>query len=118
MLKVRQGVLGTSIPTSPAVGTTKVIRRITPSAMQRRFTIPEETAIVDLATTALKLARERLLNASYVDLDLAEVATGINAIVNFLAVTPVEEGSEEMIVTDVATRVSELLSNGLAIEAP
>jgi len=117
MLKVRQGTIGAILPVGVESGTTQVIRHITPSAMQRRFTIEEETALIDHGPTKLKLARERMLNAEYVDLDLAEVSDGINAIVNFLATIPSEEDAEVMVVTDVDNRIAQLLTNGVTTEA-
>jgi len=95
---------------------TVVVRHITPSAMQRRFTLDEETAIVDQAPTKLKLARDRMLNASYVDLDLDEVVEGVNALGTFLSGIDNPEVPAEKLVTDVPAWVADKLRNGESTE--
>lgn len=93
-----------------------VVRHITTSAMQRRFTIKEEAAIVDLAPTELKLARDRMLNASFVDLDLQEVIDGVTGIASFLATVDNSAVPGTKLVTDEAAWIADKLRDGADTE--
>ena len=84
--------------------------------MQRRFTIKEEAAVVDLAPTELKLARERLFNASFIDLDLDEVVEGVTAIATFLATVDNPDVEGTKLVTDEAAWVADKLRDGVGSE--
>ena len=83
------------------------IRIISTGAMQRRFTIPEEVAIVsDDAATVIK---SRLMNSSYCDLDFQDTIDGVDYIVNYLVTTG--------LVVDAAARKAELLRDGTKEES-
>jgi len=93
------------------------IWRITSGAMQRRFTIEEEAAILDHGPTVLRVVRERLINSVSADVIMPELIEGIHATVDWLStqdrdVVEGEEGYGTKIVTDPATRKEELLKWG------
>lgn len=82
------------------------IRLITPGAMQSRFTLDEEVAIVDGTDSRAKVFRDRLLNAKCTDLDFDELKYGVAYLVNFLSVAGVLNAVDEV------TRTNQLLSDG------
>jgi hypothetical protein len=82
------------------------IRLITPGAMQSRFTLDEEVAIVDGTDSRAKVFRDRLLNAKCADLDFDELKYGVAYLVNFLSVAGVLNAVDEV------TRTNQLLSDG------
>jgi hypothetical protein len=86
------------------------IRIITTGAMQSRFTLDEEVAIVDGADSRAKIFRDRLLNAKCADLDYGELKYGIAYLVNFLKTAGVLNAVDEV------TRTNELLQDGTESE--
>ena len=74
------------------------ITTITKGAMQSRFSVSEEVAIIDGTDTYAKVLRERLFNSAYVDLGDIELLQGVGYLVNYLNtinavyqnVTPIE----------------------------
>jgi hypothetical protein len=90
--------------------TPQEIRTITTGAMQSRFTLDEEVAIVDGTDSRAKVLRDRLLNAKCVDLDLDELRYGIAYLVNFLSASGVINAPDEV------TRTNELLQDGTESE--
>jgi hypothetical protein len=88
----------------------KAIRIITTGAMQSRFTLDEEVAIVDGTDSRAKVLRDRLLNAKCADLDLDELRYGIAYLVNFLSASGVINAPDEV------TRTNELLQDGTESE--
>jgi hypothetical protein len=82
------------------------IRLITTGAMQSRFTLDEEVAIVDGADSRAKIFRDRLLNAKCADLDYDELKYGIAYLVNFLKAAGVLNAEDEV------SRTNELLQDG------
>jgi hypothetical protein len=88
----------------------KAVRIITDGAMQSRFTLDEEVAIVDGTDSRAKVLRDRLLNAKCADLDLDELKYGIAYLVNFLKAVGVLNAADEV------TRTEELLQDGTESE--
>ncbi|NRA49470.1 MAG: hypothetical protein HRU12_10095 [Phaeodactylibacter sp.] len=86
------------------------IRTITTSSMIRRFTVDEETAILDGTDTRAKVIRERMITASYADLDFEELVYGVAYIVNFL------NSADALYNADAATRTDMLLADGTRFE--
>ena len=82
------------------------IRIITTGAMQTRFTLDEEVAIVEGVDTRAKVMRDRLLGAKCADLDLDELQYGIAYLVNYLHLAGVLNAIDEV------TRTEELLRDG------
>jgi len=66
-------------PTQP-----QPIRIITVSAMQGRFDIDEEVAILDGNDTKSKAFMSRMLNAKNIDLDSSKLSKGLDHVLNFL----------------------------------
>jgi len=93
-----------------------VVKIITTSALQRRLTLNEEVAIRTQGDETLTVIRERLFNATYVDLELQEVKDGVAGIVAFLATIDDPENPGTMLVTDVEERTSTLLAFGTSNE--
>tara|TARA_R110002033_G_scaffold171199_1_gene218072 strand:+ start:36346 stop:36708 length:363 start_codon:yes stop_codon:yes gene_type:complete len=91
-------------------GVSPAIRLITIGAMQSRFTLDEEVAIVDGTDSRAKVFRDRLLNAKCADLDLDELRYGIAYLVNFLSAAGVLNAVDEV------TRTNELLQDGTESE--
>jgi hypothetical protein len=60
------------------------IRIITVSAMQGRFDIDEEVAILDGNDTKSKAFMSRMLNAKNIDLDSQKLSKGLDHVLNFL----------------------------------
>ena len=60
------------------------IRIITVSAMQGRFDIDEEVAILDGNDTKSKAFMSRMLNAKNIDLDSSKLSKGLDHVLNFL----------------------------------
>ena len=90
---------------------TSAIRNITTGAMQSRFTIMEEVAIIDGANSFSKVLLARLMNARYAGLDQTETQEGVAYIVNFLdSVGAIDQG------VTPSVRVDKLLEDGLPIE--
>lgn len=88
-----------------------VIRNITTGAMQSRFTIMEEVAIIDGANSFSKVLLARLMNARYAGLDQTETQEGVAYIVNFLdSVGAIDQG------VTPSVRIDKLLEDGLPIE--
>jgi hypothetical protein len=89
---------------------TPAIRIITTGAMQSRFTLDEEVAIVDGTDSRAKVLRDRLLNAKCADLDLEELRYGIAYLVNFLSEAGVLNAPDEV------TSTNKLLQDGTESE--
>ncbi|NQY65474.1 MAG: hypothetical protein HRT38_17515 [Alteromonadaceae bacterium] len=89
-------------------GAFEPITKITTGAMQRRFTIPEEVAILESSDTTVKVIRDRLLNASHADLKFEDTYFGIAYICNVLFIQGVIE--------DWTARTNELLKDGVPNE--
>jgi hypothetical protein len=87
------------------------IRNITTGAMQSRFTIMEEVAIVDGDNSFSKVLLARLMNARYAGLDQTETQEGVAYIVNFLDLA----GAIDQGVTP-SVRIDKLLEDGLPVE--
>lgn len=86
------------------------IRVITTSSLVRRFTIDEETAILDGSDTKAKVIRKRLISAPYADLDFEDLTYGIAYVVNYL------DSINSLYKVDASTRIDELLSDGTEFE--
>lgn len=89
-------------------GVFEPITKITTGAMQRRFTIPEEVAILEGTDTTAKVIRERLMNASYADLTFEDTYFGVGYICNVLFSLGV--------IDDWTGRTNELLRDGVPDE--
>mgnify|MGYP003643668921 CR=1 FL=1 len=87
-------------------------RNITTGAMQSRFSIIEEVAIVDGTDTFYKVLLSRLLNARYVGLDQLETQEGVAYIVQYL-----DSIGALALGTTPSDRADKLLEGGTEIEA-
>lgn len=100
-----------------AVNSALQIRQISTGAMQRRFSIAEESAVEAGNDVTAKVIRSRLLNADFCDLDFTDTQEGLAYIVNYLASVPNPYVQGEMLVTKPSMRLDELLADGQQGEA-
>lgn len=96
--------------------TMPVVTIITTSALQRRLTINEEVAVRTQGGEQMAVIRERLFNATYVDLTLQEVKDAIGMIVQFLSTVEDPDAPGNMLVTDIESRGNQLLAFGTSLE--
>lgn len=87
------------------------IRVITTGAMQSRFAVDEEVAIVEGVDARAKVLRDRLLNAKCINLDSDELKYEIAYLVNFLSHVGALNSANEV------KRTDELLNDGQLSEA-
>lgn len=85
---------------------------ISVGSMNKRFTMKEDVALEDSELTVIKVLMRRLFASEYADLEDAELQAGLTAILDYLSNIEDPEDTSVKIVTDVETRLAELLQWG------